>query len=155
MNVGGRVKLMWFGSSAVDSQEKCPAVEAPIFTLFYLHRRIHPLGWANTHGFAYRPPPGIILKRSISNVGTFVRGALSALSCPLMGDPDADSMGAHQPPLHEFKEGWKLEAVNPVKPYLIQPASVAQVMGHLMLNMLSHDLVVSWSVIASNVWSSF
>ncbi|TPP63145.1 Scm protein containing 4 mbt domains (Sfmbt) [Fasciola gigantica] len=124
MNVGGRVKLMWFGSSSINSQEKCSTVEVPVFTLFYLHRRIHPLGWANAHGFTYRPPPGITLKRSISNVGTFVRGALSAFSCPLISDPDVDP---HRPPLHEFKEGWKLEAVNPMKPYLIQPATIAQV----------------------------
>lgn len=77
------------------------------------------------------------MDRAISNIDAFIRGARSAcvLSCDLVGssatDDDHDVSGhklvSDVLPFHEFKVGWKVEAINPQKPYLVQPATIVKV----------------------------
>ncbi|CAL8076945.1 unnamed protein product [Calicophoron daubneyi] len=134
MNIGGRVKLAWFGTDVKQSVNG-GADPKSIFTLFYLHRRIHLLGWGKIYGLKYCPPPDVTVDRAISNIDAFIRGAPSAFT--LASDQDGGNklksiraghpMYQRDPPLHEFKKGWKVEAVNPLKPYLVQPATIAEV----------------------------
>ncbi|CAH8495226.1 unnamed protein product [Schistosoma turkestanicum] len=133
MNIGGRVLLSWFGTSS-KTQACDKSRKFSTFTLFYLNRRLHPLGYGKLCDLKYRPPPGYILERSISNIDAFIRGACPAIynndlsksvdSLPLKS---AFSVHNNTQPLHEFKVGWKLEAVNPLRPYFVQPATVVKV----------------------------
>ncbi|CAH8845917.1 unnamed protein product [Trichobilharzia szidati] len=118
MNIGGRVLLSWFGisSKAQNSDNNNKNRKVNNFTLFYLHRRLHPLGYGKLYDLKYCPPPGYVLERAITNIDTFIRGA-----CPATYNELSKS------PLHEFKVGWKLEAVHPLKPYFVQPATVVKV----------------------------
>ncbi|KAF7233639.1 hypothetical protein EG68_11687, partial [Paragonimus skrjabini miyazakii] len=146
-NVGGRVRLSWFGSDP-KKQTGRMRLESSTFTIFFLHRRIHPLGWGKHYGLTYSPPPGLIPDRSISNVDAFARGAPSAF-VHLSNDVDFRKMRVghpllhHDPPQHEFKVGWKLEAVNPQIPYVIQPATISQVFNSryflVQLDNLTHS----------------
>jgi len=44
-NVGGRLLLRY--------------VSAGDFWLFYLHHRLHPIGWARSRDYQYQPPAGL------------------------------------------------------------------------------------------------
>uniref|UniRef100_A0A674NRL0 Scm like with four mbt domains 1 n=1 Tax=Takifugu rubripes TaxID=31033 RepID=A0A674NRL0_TAKRU len=104
-NVGGRLKLRLVGT------EGLPDTPATLW-LFYLHPRLHPPGWAKEHGYTLRPPSG----------QDFLL-VLNVFSLWLMRFPqDPQSVAAHC-----FKEGMKLEAVDPAAPISIRPATVTKV----------------------------
>uniref|UniRef100_A0A8C7ZDV0 Scm like with four mbt domains 1 n=1 Tax=Oryzias sinensis TaxID=183150 RepID=A0A8C7ZDV0_9TELE len=67
--------------------------------LFYLHPRLHPPGWAQEHGYTLKPPSALLF------------------------------FSQEQPIIaaHCFKEGMKLEAVDPTAPISIRPATVTKV----------------------------
>jgi len=48
-NVGGRLLLRYEGAETAAGD----------FWLFYLHHRLHPIGWARSHDCGYRPPAGL------------------------------------------------------------------------------------------------
>jgi hypothetical protein len=52
-NVGGRLLLRY------DSGESSLSGSGSDFWLFYLHHRLHPIGWASTHDCSYCPPDGM------------------------------------------------------------------------------------------------
>ncbi|VEL23218.1 unnamed protein product [Protopolystoma xenopodis] len=163
-NWGGRVHLEWFGAdsrrssssswasvqkSAFNANDECGAshdlpnkdlsnlssLSSTSFTLFYLHRRLHPIGWGKSYALRYCPPTGLYLDRSISNIDAFIRTAPLAICSPAIFENIADTRLLRfghpsfneEPFLHEFKVGWKLEAVNPRNPSVIQPATVVKV----------------------------
>lgn len=136
MNIGGRVLLSWFGTSSKAQNSDNKNRKVLNFTLFYLHRRLHPLGYGKLYDLKYCPPPGYVLERAITNIDTFIRGACPATYNELLKSVDSLLLkslfspphnGSSIQPLHEFKVGWKLEAVNPHKPYFVQPATVVKV----------------------------
>ncbi|VDP96436.1 unnamed protein product [Trichobilharzia regenti] len=150
MNIGGRVLLSWFGinSKVQNSDNKNRRVNN--FTLFYLHRRLHPLGYGKLYHLKYCPPPGCVLERAISNIDTFIRGACAATYNELSKSVDslllkslfsADNNHNTQP-LHEFKVGWKLEAVHPLKPYFVQPATVVKVSCHCFIVYCRYRIII-------------
>jgi len=47
-NVGGRLLLRYVTAETAAGD----------FWLFYLHHRLHPIGWARSHDCAYQPPAG-------------------------------------------------------------------------------------------------
>ncbi|CAH8539562.1 unnamed protein product [Heterobilharzia americana] len=132
MNIGGRVLLSWFGTSS-KSQMCDKSHKLSTFTLFYLNRRLHPLGYGKLSELKYCPPPGYILERAISNIDAFIRGACPATYNELSKSVDSlllksiFSVNNGIQSLHEFKVGWKLEAINPLRPYFVQPATVVKV----------------------------
>ncbi|KER33479.1 hypothetical protein T265_00596 [Opisthorchis viverrini] len=155
--VGGRLHLAWFGSEKKKSTCGPCLSQNANFTLFYLHRRIHPLGWGKYYGLAYCPPPGLTPDRTISNVDAFIRGTPPAFM-QLPGEEVFDvrkmrighPLYQPDPPLHEFKVGWKVEAVNPQKPYAVQPATVVQVFNSRYFLVELDDLTVADSGLTSS-----
>uniref|UniRef100_UPI0037E9299D scm-like with four MBT domains protein 1 n=1 Tax=Semicossyphus pulcher TaxID=241346 RepID=UPI0037E9299D len=117
-NVGGRLKLRLVGT------EGLPDTPATLW-LFYLHPRLHPPGWAKEHGCALRPPSDLLALRT-EEEWEEVRQRISDL-------PQDEALTAEfskdQPAIaaHCFKEGMKLEAVDPAAPISIRPATVAKV----------------------------
>ncbi|GAA29507.2 scm-like with four MBT domains protein 1 [Clonorchis sinensis] len=101
--------------------------------ILYMYEAIR-VGWGKYYGLAYCPPPGLTPDRTISNVDAFIRGTPPAFM-QLPGEEVFDvrkmrighPLYQPDPPLHEFKVGWKVEAVNPQKPYAVQPATIVQV----------------------------
>lgn len=148
VNVGGRIKVAWFGMDDKMIPERS-SDDGSTFTLFYLHRRVHPLGWGKFHHLTYSPPPGLVPDRKISNMDAFIRNALSAFVHLSSEDRLLDlkkirpghPLYRSSPPAHEFKVGWKLEAVNPRKPYTVQPAAVAEVFNSRYFLVELDDLV--------------
>ncbi len=47
-NVGGRLLLRYEGTDKANHD----------FWLFYIHYRLHYIGWAKEHGLSYKQPPG-------------------------------------------------------------------------------------------------
>lgn len=139
MNIGGRVLLSWFGTSS-KAQACDKSRKFSTFTLFYLNRRLHPLGYGKLCDLKYCPPPGYVLERAISNIDAFIRGACPATYNDLSKSVDSlllksiFSVHNNIQPLHEFKVGWKLEAVNPIRPYFVQPATVVKVCFHVYIS---------------------
>ncbi len=53
-NVGGRLLLRFEGTDKAKDD----------FWLFYLHRRLHPIGWCKDNEVVYKPPEGPSLSRN-------------------------------------------------------------------------------------------
>lgn len=125
--------LSWFGIDSKCEDNETTGYHCTKFTLFYLHNRLHPLGYGKVSALKYFPPPGFVFERAILNVDAFIRGACPATYNVFGKSSDLDFyknlFSSHflDPPLHEFKIGWKLEAVNPFKRYVVQPATVIKV----------------------------
>uniref|UniRef100_A0A8P4JZQ0 SAM domain-containing protein n=1 Tax=Dicentrarchus labrax TaxID=13489 RepID=A0A8P4JZQ0_DICLA len=113
-NVGGRLKLRLVGT------EGLPDTPATLW-LFYLHPRLHPPGWAKEHGCTLRPPSAEVLEMT-----------LRACVCVSQDQP------AIAP--HCFKEGMKLEAVDPAAPISIRPATVTKVFNEQYFLVKMDDL---------------
>uniref|UniRef100_A0A3B3DE41 Scm like with four mbt domains 1 n=1 Tax=Oryzias melastigma TaxID=30732 RepID=A0A3B3DE41_ORYME len=105
-NVGGRLKLRLVGT------EGLPDTPATLW-LFYLHPRLHPPGWAQEHGYTLKPPSA---RREAWLLKMTQRHSVVVFS-------------QEQPIIaaHCFKEGMKLEAVDPAAPISIRPATVTKV----------------------------
>ena len=62
-NVGGRLLLRYEAAETAAGD----------FWLFYLHHRLHPIGWARSHDCTYRPPAGLSMqlycRKTPRNVG--------------------------------------------------------------------------------------
>uniref|UniRef100_A0A3Q1EAX4 Scm like with four mbt domains 1 n=1 Tax=Acanthochromis polyacanthus TaxID=80966 RepID=A0A3Q1EAX4_9TELE len=115
-NVGGRLKLRLVGT------EGLPDTPATLW-LFYLHPRLHPPGWAKEHSCTLRPPSGLLKMTPHT----------CACVCCLFQDQPAISA-------HCFKEGMKLEAVDPAAPISIRPATVTKVFSEQYFLVTMDDL---------------
>uniref|UniRef100_A0A3P8V0W3 Scm like with four mbt domains 1 n=1 Tax=Cynoglossus semilaevis TaxID=244447 RepID=A0A3P8V0W3_CYNSE len=114
-NVGGRLKLRLVGT------EGLPDTPATLW-LFYLHPRIHPPGWAQEQGCSLRPPC------KIKRYGL-------AFILLFFFFQDQPAMAAHC-----FKEGMKVEAVDPAAPISIRPATVTKVFNEQYFLVTMDDL---------------
>ncbi|XP_061583864.1 scm-like with four MBT domains protein 1 isoform X2 [Cololabis saira] len=117
-NIGGRLKLRLMGTKGL------PDTPATLW-LFYLHPRLHPPGWAKEHGRTFRPPSDLLALRTVEEweeVRQRIRDLPQneALTAELSKDQPARVS-------HCFKEGMKLEAVDPDAPISIRPATVTKV----------------------------
>ncbi|GFR75003.1 Scm-like with four MBT domains protein 1, partial [Elysia marginata] len=116
-NVGGRLSLRYEGleTSAHD------------FWLFYLHERLHPIGWGEARGYGYHPPQAVV--SSLQTPGEeSVKSLLSKLKQlegPTLSPNVFHDQSEVQP--HEFQVGMKLEAVDPRDCHSLGPATVVEV----------------------------
>jgi len=56
-NVGGRLLLRYEAAETAAGD----------FWLFYLHHRLHPIGWARSHDCTYHPPAGLSARKLLRN----------------------------------------------------------------------------------------
>ncbi|NXG19922.1 SMBT1 protein, partial [Grallaria varia] len=115
-NVGGRLKLRYEGleDSAKFDQ-----------WLFYLDPFLHQVGWAAQHGYSLQPPSAIRSLRSEADwqeILKKVKEEEEESSVPTDLFKDKPVIG-----VHSFLEGMKLEAVDPMAPFVISPATVLKV----------------------------
>uniref|UniRef100_A0A667YYV1 Scm like with four mbt domains 1 n=1 Tax=Myripristis murdjan TaxID=586833 RepID=A0A667YYV1_9TELE len=110
-NVGGRLKLRLVGT------EGLPDTPATLW-LYYLHPRLHPLGWAKEHGYTLSPPAELLALRTEEE-----------------WEKDHPAITPHC-----FKEGMKLEAVDPAAPISIRPATVTKVFNEQYFLVKMDDL---------------
>ncbi|NWH62490.1 SMBT1 protein, partial [Geococcyx californianus] len=115
-NVGGRLKLRYEGLEDCDKFDQW---------LFYLDPFLHQVGWAAQHGYSLQPPSAI---RSLKSEADWqeilkkVKEEEEESSVPTDLFKDKPVIG-----VHSFSEGMKLEAVDPVAPFVISPATVLKV----------------------------
>ncbi|NXB82284.1 SMBT1 protein, partial [Donacobius atricapilla] len=115
-NVGGRLKLRYEGLEDLDKFDQW---------LFYLDPFLHQVGWAAQHGYSLQPPLAI---RSLRNEADWqeilkkVEEEEEESSVPTDLFKDKPVIG-----VHSFSEGMKLEAVDPMAPFVISPATVLKV----------------------------
>ncbi|KAG8007452.1 Scm-like with four MBT domains protein 1, partial [Nibea albiflora] len=130
-NVGGRLKLRLVGT------EGLPDTPATLW-LFYLHPRLHPPGWAKEHGCTLRPPSDLLALRT-EEEWEEVRERISDLP---QDEALIAELNKDQPAIaaHCFKEGMKLEAVDPAAPISIRPATVTKVFNEQYFLVTMDDL---------------
>ncbi|NXU71163.1 SMBT1 protein, partial [Oreotrochilus melanogaster] len=115
-NVGGRLKLRYEGLGDSDKFDQW---------IFYLDPFLHQVGWATQHGYSLQPPLAI---RSLKSEADWqeilkkVKEEEEESSVPTDLFKDKPVIG-----VHSFSEGMKLEAVDPMAPFVISPATVIKV----------------------------
>ncbi|XP_072307748.1 scm-like with four MBT domains protein 1 isoform X2 [Eucyclogobius newberryi] len=130
-NVGGRLKLRLVGT------EGLPDSPASLW-LFYLHPRIHAPGWAKESDYTLKPPSELLALRTVEEWEE-VKKRISEL-------PQDDALTAELTKEqlviapHTFKEGMKLEAVDPAAPISIRPATVTKVCNEQYFLVTMDDL---------------
>ncbi|NXE63674.1 SMBT1 protein, partial [Calcarius ornatus] len=115
-NVGGRLKLRYEGLEDLDKFDQW---------LFYLDPFLHQVGWAAQHGYSLQPPSAITSLRSEADwqeILKKVKEEEEESSVPTDLFKDKPVIG-----VHSFSEGMKLEAVDPMAPFVISPATVLKV----------------------------
>ncbi|NXX28327.1 SMBT1 protein, partial [Nicator chloris] len=115
-NVGGRLKLRYEGLEDLDKFDQW---------LFYLDPFLHQVGWAAQHGYSLQPPLAIRSLRSETDwqeILKKVKEEEEESSVPTDLFKDKPVIG-----VHSFSEGMKLEAVDPMAPFVISPATVLKV----------------------------
>ncbi|NXM73133.1 SMBT1 protein, partial [Serilophus lunatus] len=115
-NVGGRLKLRYEGLEDSDKFDQW---------LFYLDPFLHQVGWAAQHGYSLQPPLAIRSLRSEADwqeILKKVKEEEEESSIPTDLFKDKPVIG-----VHSFSEGMKLEAVDPMAPFVISPATVLKV----------------------------
>ncbi|NXC82402.1 SMBT1 protein, partial [Cercotrichas coryphoeus] len=115
-NVGGRLKLRYEGLEDLDKFDQW---------LFYLDPFLHQVGWAAQHGYSLQPPLAIRSLRSEADWQEILRKVKEEeeeSSVPTDLFKDKPVIG-----VHSFSEGMKLEAVDPMAPFVISPATVLKV----------------------------
>ncbi|NXR94174.1 SMBT1 protein, partial [Hypocryptadius cinnamomeus] len=115
-NVGGRLKLRYEGLEDLDKFDQW---------LFYLDPFLHQVGWAAQHGYSLQPPLAIRSLRSEADwqeILKKVKEEEEESSVPTDLFKDKPVIG-----VHSFSEGMKLEAVDPLAPFVISPATVLKV----------------------------
>ncbi|NXF06827.1 SMBT1 protein, partial [Smithornis capensis] len=115
-NVGGRLKLRYEGLGDSDKFDQW---------LFYLDPFLHQVGWAAQHGYSLQPPLAIRSLRSEADwqeILKKVKEEEEESSVPTDLFKDKPVIG-----VHSFSEGMKLEAVDPMAPFVISPATVLKV----------------------------
>ncbi|XP_015148245.1 scm-like with four MBT domains protein 1 isoform X1 [Gallus gallus] len=115
-NVGGRLKLRYEGLEDSDKFDQW---------IFYLDPFLHQVGWATQNGYNLQPPLAI---RSLKSEADWqeilkkVKEEEEESSVPTDLFKDKPVIG-----VHSFSEGMKLEAVDPMAPFVISPATVLKV----------------------------
>ncbi|NXT05436.1 SMBT1 protein, partial [Prunella fulvescens] len=115
-NVGGRLKLRYEGLEDLDKFDQW---------LFYLDPFLHQVGWAAQHGYSLQPPLAIRSLRSEADWQEILKKVKeeeeeSSVPTDLFKDKPVIEV-------HSFSEGMKLEAVDPMAPFVISPATVLKV----------------------------
>ncbi|KAF4803413.1 Scm-like with four MBT domain protein 1 [Turdus rufiventris] len=139
-NVGGRLKLRYEGLEDLDKFDQW---------LFYLDPFLHQVGWAAQHGYSLQPPLAIRSLRSEADWQEILKKVkedeeessvptdlfkLIYVRCISFWMEEGRESQQHiifqdKPVIgvHSFSEGMKLEAVDPMAPFVISPATVLKV----------------------------
>ncbi|NWR47614.1 SMBT1 protein, partial [Regulus satrapa] len=128
-NIGGRLKLRYEGLEDLDKFDQW---------LFYLDPFLHQVGWAAQHGYSLHPPLAIRSLRSEADwqeILKKVKEEEEESSVPTDLFKDKPVIG-----VHSFSEGMKLEAVDPMAPFVISPATVLKVYNDKYFLMEIDDL---------------
>lgn len=114
-NVGGRLYLRHEGLDHTSHD----------FWLFYLNNLFHPIGWAKENGYTYAPRKDFEDQYSKEEWEEILQESLRENEVmPLPIDIFKDQIDIRK---HNFKENWKLEAINPLTRNEICPATVIEV----------------------------
>uniref|UniRef100_A0A8C8REC5 Scm like with four mbt domains 1 n=1 Tax=Pelusios castaneus TaxID=367368 RepID=A0A8C8REC5_9SAUR len=114
-NVGGRLKLRYEGLDSDQADQ----------WMFYLDPFLHQVGWATQQGYDLQPPAAIRSLKSEAewqDVLTKVKEEEEESSIPANLFKDKPVIG-----VHSFTASMKLEAVDPVAPFVLSPATVVKV----------------------------
>ena len=98
-NVGGRLLLRYEAAESANGD----------FWLFYLHHRLHPIGWARSHDCTYRPPTGLL--------ADFHRMFYTSSSAMAERPRELDQ---------RFQVGVQFEAINRLKGYFSRHCDMTQ-----------------------------
>ncbi|NXJ07556.1 SMBT1 protein, partial [Odontophorus gujanensis] len=115
-NIGGRLKLRYEGLEDSDKFDQW---------IFYLDPFLHQVGWATQNGYNLQPPSAIRPLKSEADwqeILKKVKEEEEESSVPTDLFKDKPVIG-----VHSFSEGMKLEAVDPIAPFIISPATVLKV----------------------------
>ncbi|XP_053890833.1 scm-like with four MBT domains protein 1 isoform X2 [Malaclemys terrapin pileata] len=115
-NVGGRLKLRYEGLVDSDQSDQW---------MFYLDPFLHQMGWAAQQGYDLQPPAAIRSLKSEAewqDILTKVKEEEEGSSVPTDLFKDKPVIG-----VHSFTASMKLEAVDPVAPFVLSPATVVKV----------------------------
>ncbi|XP_074861848.1 scm-like with four MBT domains protein 1 [Carettochelys insculpta] len=115
-NVGGRLKLRYEGLEGSDQSDQW---------MFYLDPFLHQMGWATQQGYNLKPPAAIRSLKSEEewqDILTKVKEEEEGSSVPTDLFKDKPVIG-----VHAFTANMKLEAVDPVAPFVLSPATVVKV----------------------------
>uniref|UniRef100_A0A8C3Y938 Scm like with four mbt domains 1 n=1 Tax=Catharus ustulatus TaxID=91951 RepID=A0A8C3Y938_CATUS len=121
-NVGGRLKLRYEGLEDLDEFDQW---------LFYLDPFLHQVGWAAQHGYSLQPPLAIRSLRSEADWQEILKK---------VKEEEEESSDKPVIGVHSFSEGMKLEAVDPMAPFVISPATVVKVYNDKYFLMEMDDL---------------
>lgn len=115
--VGHRVRIRYDGFGKDNSNDCWCNFQA---------EELHPIGWCAQNGYPLQPPKGI--NSTLEDWRTFLTQTLTgALAAP--HDLFRKTQEHFQPRVHGFEIGMKLEAVHPMKPSIICPATVTKSLG--------------------------
>uniref|UniRef100_A0A8C4Y562 Scm like with four mbt domains 1 n=1 Tax=Gopherus evgoodei TaxID=1825980 RepID=A0A8C4Y562_9SAUR len=115
-NVGGRLKLRYEGLVDSDQSDQW---------MFYLDPFLHQMGWATQQGYDLQPPAAIRSLKSEAewqDILTKVKEEEEGSSVPTDLFKDKPVIG-----VHSFTASMKLEAVDPVAPFVLSPATIVKV----------------------------
>ncbi|XP_022780251.1 uncharacterized protein LOC111321587 isoform X1 [Stylophora pistillata] len=115
--VGHRVRIRYDGFGKDNSNDCWCNFQA---------EELHPIGWCAQNGYPLQPPKGI--NSTLEDWRTFLTQTLTgALAAP--HDLFRKTQEHFQPRVHGFEISMKLEAVHPMKPSIICPATVTKSLG--------------------------
>uniref|UniRef100_A0A8C3SVS1 Scm like with four mbt domains 1 n=1 Tax=Chelydra serpentina TaxID=8475 RepID=A0A8C3SVS1_CHESE len=115
-NIGGRLKLCYEGLVDYDQSDQW---------MFYLDPFLHQMGWATQQGYDLQPPAAVRSLKSEAewqDILTKVKEEEEGSSVPTDLFKDKPVTG-----VHSFTASMKLEAVDPVAPFVLSPATVVKV----------------------------
>nr|XP_032822573.1 scm-like with four MBT domains protein 1 [Petromyzon marinus] len=118
-NVGGRLRLRYCGLGELHGGKYDRWI-------FYLHPRLHPLGWAQRSQCVLEPPAaikGMKSEQEWKSILCSVYEKKEPLLSPEIFKERAEVRS------HRLVPGMKLEAVHPASPFCISPATVATVLS--------------------------
>ncbi|GFN93457.1 scm-like with four mbt domains protein 1 [Plakobranchus ocellatus] len=119
-NIGGRLYLRYEGLDTPSHD----------FWLFYLHERLHPIGWSEARGYCYHPPPAVksSLNLSEEELMKLLQATLKTITDQKLSADIFNDQSQLQP--HGFQISMKLEAVNPSDCHSIGPATIVEVVDN-------------------------
>ncbi|CAG5126728.1 unnamed protein product, partial [Candidula unifasciata] len=116
-NIGGRLCLRYEGIDGASCD----------LWLFYLHERLHPIGWCKQAGYNYSPPSVVKMKSNKTEKELMKILDISLADAVKQNLPADIYHDQHEIEQHKFEVGMKLEAVDGSNGYSICPATVTEV----------------------------
>ncbi|CAD5112391.1 DgyrCDS1612 [Dimorphilus gyrociliatus] len=128
-NVGGRLLLRFVGTGPTEDDEsehgEIPKYKSD-FWLFFLHYRLHPVGWGKEKGLEYKPIPEIVDQHKSEEWNEILNNCFSEAE---KNPPPIDLFNLQREvQSHTFQKGDKLEAMHPNRRCSFHPATIAEVL---------------------------